>query len=903
MGQQYKYDFSVVMAVYNVEPYLREAVESLVHQTIGFSRIQLIMVDDGSTDKSGEICDEYLEKFPENVVVIHKENGGVSSARNAGLNHIKGRYLNFMDSDDKFAIDAFQKVLAFFSKHRTETDVVAVPLIFFDGQKGEHPQNRKFRLDSDLLDLFENTDITNFNASASFVITKSVGGLTFDERLTIAEDAKYMMAVLLKKMKLGLVADTCYYYRKRSSGEKSATQSSIRKREWYLPSLKYFSRWALDTAKQQYGAVPRFIQNEVMYDLQWKIRLPEIPAGVLSENEKKEFKKYLLDITCKIDDEVIKNQKRLYVEHFVYLFRRKYDREPELNIVEAELGNRDIELRIGNVSVGSTSVMRSFFEFLSYDSEKDCFVIEGYHILVGLEGHRVSPYLEINGKQIICLEVDRSQKAMKILGDTVTQISGFRAEIPSKIFMGRIVSGIIVDGVSVIRKNIGFGRFFPVSSVYNNAYALCKGRMVVFRRKALEISPKPGKIHTLVQECRFLKEIWRKNLLGGRKAVFGRLYYNLMKLFKRRKLWLISDRIMKADDNGEALFCYLRKHTPKNTRIVFAINKNSPDYKRIAEIGPCVSAMSFHHKLLHLLCDVNISAQADWVTVNPFEGHSEALRDLLTHQRFVFLQHGITKDDISGWLNRYEKDISGFVTAAYREYKSIVEGDYAYPASRIWLTGFPRYDRLYHNEEKVVTVMPTWRQYLMSGINGREGTWNPSEGYAQSEYCLFYNKLLNSKRLLNALDHYGYRLQFFPHPNTQPAIHCFHRNEKVVFLPLNSSYRDVYARSQLVVTDYSSAVFDFAYLRKPVLYCQFDRERVFAGEHVTRQGYFDYEKDGFGEVTYDLDSLVDLIIWYVKNGCMLKDLYRKRIDDFFAFNDQNSCKRVTEKILAMPDKE
>ena len=900
---QYRYDFSVVMAVYNVEKYLREAVESLIKQTIGFSHIQLIMVNDGSTDGSGAICDEYAKQYPKNVVVIHKENGGVSSARNAGLEFIEGRYLNFMDSDDKFSANAFQKVLAFFNKHITETDVVAVPMMFFDGAKGEHPQNRKFRLGPDVLDLFENPDITNFCTNSSFVITKSVGGLTFDERLTIAEDAKYMMAVLLKKMKLGLVADTCYYYRKRSSGEESAVQSSIRKREWYLPSLKYFSRWALDTAAQKFGTPPRFIQNEVMYDLQWKIRLPKIPSGIISENEEKEFKNYLLDIACEIDDGVIKNQNRLYVEHFVYLLRRKYDREPELNVVETESGNKDIELRFGNVSVGFASFMRSIFEFLSYDSEKDCFVIEGYHVLVGLEGHKVRSFLNIDGEQMTCQEVDRSQKAMRILGDTVTQISGFRAEIPPKMFKGRIVSGIIVDGVSVIRTNIGFGSFFPVSSVYNNAYALCKDRMIVFKRKALEISPKPARTHLLAKESRLIAEIWRKNYLGARKAVFGRCYYHLMKLFKRRKLWIISDRIMKADDNGEAFFRYLRKHTPENTKIVFAISKKSPDYKRMAEIGPCVNAMSFHHKLLHLICDVNISAQADWVTVNPFEGHSEALRDLLTHQRFVFLQHGITKDDISGWLNRYEKDISGFVTAAYREYKSIVEGDYAYPASRIWLTGFPRYDRLYHNEEKVVTVMPTWRQYLMSGINGREGTWNPSEGYAQSEYCLFYNKLLNSKRLLNALDHYGYRLQFFPHPNTQPAIHCFYRNERVVFLPLNSSYRDVYARSQLVVTDYSSAVFDFAYLRKPVLYCQFDRERVFAGEHVTRQGYFDYEKDGFGEVTYDLDSLVDLIIWYVKNGCMLKDLYRKRIDDFFAFNDQNSCKRVTEKILAMPNKE
>ena len=103
---QYKYVFSVVMAVYNVEDYLREAVESLVNQTIGFEHIQLILVDDGSTDGSGKICDEYKKKYPSNIVVIHKENEGVSTARNVGLPHVMGKYINFLDSDDTLDANA-----------------------------------------------------------------------------------------------------------------------------------------------------------------------------------------------------------------------------------------------------------------------------------------------------------------------------------------------------------------------------------------------------------------------------------------------------------------------------------------------------------------------------------------------------------------------------------------------------------------------------------------------------------------------------------------------------------------------------------------------------------------------------------------------------------------------------
>lgn len=110
------------------------------------------------------------------------------------------------------------------------------------------------------------------------------------------------------------------------------------------------------------------------------------------------------------------------------------------------------------------------------------------------------------------------------------------------------------------------------------------------------------------------------------------------------------------------------------------------------------------------------------------------------------------------------------------------------------------------------------------------------------------------------------------------------------------TYCDALAQSDLLVTDYSSVAMDFAYLRKPVLYCHFDREEFEQGDHIYTPGYFDYEKDGFGEVVYNRDALVDAIISYMETGCQLKQLYRERMDQFFFYNDQNNCARIYEKI-------
>lgn len=88
---------SVVIPVYNVEPYLKRCLDTVVNQS--YSNLQIILVDDGSTDNSGNICDEYC-KNDKRIEVIHKKNGGLSDARNAGIEIIKGSFVTFIDSDD-----------------------------------------------------------------------------------------------------------------------------------------------------------------------------------------------------------------------------------------------------------------------------------------------------------------------------------------------------------------------------------------------------------------------------------------------------------------------------------------------------------------------------------------------------------------------------------------------------------------------------------------------------------------------------------------------------------------------------------------------------------------------------------------------------------------------------------
>lgn len=130
MDDTKEYKISVVTAVYNVEDYLEEMIDSIIAQNIGFENIQLILVDDGSPDKSGDICDQYAKQYPDNIVVIHKENGGVSSARNEGLRHVRGEYVNFTDADDILEFNTLEVMYDYLKENEKWIDLVAVKLKF-----------------------------------------------------------------------------------------------------------------------------------------------------------------------------------------------------------------------------------------------------------------------------------------------------------------------------------------------------------------------------------------------------------------------------------------------------------------------------------------------------------------------------------------------------------------------------------------------------------------------------------------------------------------------------------------------------------------------------------------------------------------------------------------------------
>ena len=126
---------SVIIPVYNVEQYLEECVNSVLTQT--YKNIEIILVDDGSTDSSGSMCDSFSSEN-KNICVVHQKNGGLSAARNTGLSYAKGEYVYFLDSDDYIAEDALEKLC--FLAEKDSSDIV-----FFDAHSFLHESDEEIK--------------------------------------------------------------------------------------------------------------------------------------------------------------------------------------------------------------------------------------------------------------------------------------------------------------------------------------------------------------------------------------------------------------------------------------------------------------------------------------------------------------------------------------------------------------------------------------------------------------------------------------------------------------------------------------------------------------------------------------------------------------------------------------
>lgn len=418
-------------------------------------------------------------------------------------------------------------------------------------------------------------------------------------------------------------------------------------------------------------------------------------------------------------------------------------------------------------------------------------------------------------------------------------------------------------------------------------------------------------ISNLIKKIR--KRIWFKYRIACIKA-FLRLSvgYIILHLFKReilkKKIWLVMERATEARDNGFSFFCYMREMHP-DIDTYYVIIKNSPDEKKLDRFKTnVIHYNTYKHIFYYLAAECSISTHERGVTspycFHGYTGYSciESLSWFVpAKQTIVFLQHGITKEYLSLMdMEKQPKHLRAdlFIAAAPRE-RNFIESTGHWPVNTVVCTGFSRFDTLFNSIKKCkkqILIMPTWRNWLAASNTADKANATEQDKFMNSPYYKAFQQLLNNEDIENLLNTYNFQLVFYPHYEIQSYINTFSSRSPFITIANREEFdvQLLLIESSILITDYSSVAFDFAYMRKPLIYYQFDQKEYTEKHH--QEGYFKYDSDGFGPVVTQEKDLILQIEDILKNGDINKT-YLKRINEFLPPLDNRNSERIYNAIL------
>ncbi|MDD0823413.1 CDP-glycerol glycerophosphotransferase family protein [Mannheimia sp. AT1] len=819
-----KNQFSIVSACYNVSNYLDEFFTSIISQTLDFKKhIQIICVDDGSTDNTAETIKKWQSKYPDNIHYYYKENGGQASARNLGIDYVKTDWVTFIDPDDFINRDYFFNIDRAINKN---TKMLVSNFIFWmeatKTYRDAHPL--KYRFSDKVRELNANDlqNCINLSAAATIFKTSDIleNQLLFNHTVKPTfEDGKFIADYLLTLSggKVSFVRDSHYLYRKREDGS-STLDTAWKKKEKFYNVLAYGYLPMLKDYYAKYGKVPLHIQRTVIYDVCWYVKHlldNESRSSFLNNEEKENFHNVLLEI-------------------FTYIETK--------NIMSFELCGIWFLHKAAMIAGLKQEDLPRYFGYIEKIDRTKKQVLISYF---------TSPkeYLE-------SFILSDGQELLPIWSKTL-----------HKVFVGKTV---------LFEKRV----WLSYDGIESKSFQLLvDGKNVQLNLK--------GKWHN--------KEVPFNTIIADFQVPAK---YNQ----HHKDIWLLIDRDMQADDNAEHLYRYIKANYPEQ-EAYFALSSKSHDWERLYKEG--FNLLDYGTKEFEdILCKSAkiISSHADDYMDNYFQDHYAGSK------KFIFLQHGVIKHNLSSWLNK-KKDISCFITTTEGEYQSIAGNlsPYIFSERDTILSGLPRHDSLLEGNtlsNKEILIMPTWRSYIVGNVIAGGFQREKNKFFTETLYYKHWSEFLASPELEHLVKESGFKVTFAPHANIEPYLDEFSIPDYInVWKAKDGKIQDLFRNAKFMITDYSSVAFEMAFLGKQVLYYQFDKELVFGGEHTYQKGYFSYEDHGFGPIVENLDDLLASLKDILEKAGEPVEPYKQRIENTFPFRDGNNCERVYQAIKALNESE
>ena len=841
-----EFKFTIIIPTHNSELGIKTPVNSIINQTINFEKTtEIIIIDNASEDNTRDICLEYIKRYPNNIRYIQLNFVNLPQTKNIGVSEARGEYISFLRHNDYFEKSTLLNLSKFINRHKN-VDIFTTPVYYFKNGKYERYLDYKVK-DTKVVNLLKKPKYVQMLGISTFFKKSSAKGFKFLN--TQNETITFLSEILLCNPLMGIIKQGGLY--SVNLEEKIyPTDYDYFTLSKYNKFMKYNFEFLIAKSKHKFSYVPEFMKYNLINHIRWILSVTNI--------EKIDLGEFINNIRL-IEDELILNTVLLKNDFKIFAFLLKYKNNLDEYLKE--------KLLINTINIDTYDIIDDELTILAST--------------VNIINRNVEVY--VNGEKIRKKEVVFPQKDKHGLGYIYAYDHSIEVKIPLNFH-----EKLEIEFKSKNKRlHIDFSR--PCNFSKKVGYAHSRHYLSVLKDDFIEITHSKG-MNWIKEEVKSIFNMFKKHESGFIKAVPFRIAYMIGYPFlKNKRIWFYMDRPDDSDDNGLHLFKYANKLNDGITKY-YILEHDNKEFKNIKKIGKVIGYKSLKHRYLGMFVENIITSHPDSGIIYPFWGGYPFFAGLLK-SNIVFLQHGILKDDISSWLNRFTMNLSIFLVSSPQEYESIFKYPYNYENNVVQILGLPRYDNL-KNEDNMreVIIMPSWRRFLEHKSH---------EFVRESEFFNRFNSLINNKRLIEAAKKYNYRIIFRPHPKVYPFIDLFKQNDYVEIDYERVKYQTLFNNGSVLITDYSSVAFDFAYLHKPVLYYQYGNDYHFD----LSDSYYDYEKMGFGEIRKTETEIVDLIIEYMKNDCRIKEKYANRIDNFFLFTDKNNCKRVDEAIRKMPLKD
>ncbi len=856
---------SVIVPVTGRAEGLEGCIESLSAQALSEEKFEVLLVTDGSDDCTLTVCRKACEANG-NFNVIEKENIGVAAARNVGIGSARGKYIAFVDPRDRISSGTLERLTEFFEENGDEVDLVAYRLVpRVGGVNKKSPYQYEIISSDGVYDLNEGDNLYFLISDVNYAV-KNLGenSSLFDEKACIGTEPMFFyIENVSAKQKVGF-ASGCEYYKV------SETVRLDRACDFSCCAEAVAESWGprLDNASR---FVQAFFIVDILRRLERDVLLPYHLTGEEYDNQVQKIRDRLLQI----DNDIILGCHAKSEANKYYLLGIKYGGE-----LTAELGEK-IKLMHGDECI-----------FESDGIELNFTRIKPKNGRVEVCGYIASPAFDYTEKPILLLRERNGREPLELRE-----------------------CSYCYDGARVKNNTAwGFRKIFEVEKTVSFSFAVelgecsypvkfaCK-EWVALNNERSELSLN-GISMRLSESCVILKKISKVQEKKYRKAALKKYFRTNKKVFAvrllnylmpQKRIWLYHDCKGVGKDN--AYYQFVHDFEKKDGVERYYVVNGSIDAVREAftpqQQKHLLTFRSNKHKLMYLGAEKIITAFVENENYLPFYADAYPYYNDLFGGEVYYLQHGVLHAHLP-WKYSYDRlDISGEVVSTDYEVKNFTE-NYFFPSEALIKSKMPRYDYVDDTaqKKKIILFAPSWRKYLIS--HKGEGGWMAErEKFIQSDFYRETQAFLKSDELARLLEENDWRLEFKLHPIFSVYKDCFEmKNPRVCF----AEDRDI-AEYSVFVTDYSSFVFDFVYLRRAIIYFMPDLMQFRAGMNDYRELDIPFEK-GFGELCENGAELCAALEKITDNGGEAVEPYRERCEGFFLDKEKNSCERIYEALMS-----